>query len=102
NTPSLLLVGDELYMISDAGIASCLDAKTGKIHWQERVGGNYSASPVYGDRRVYLQSEEGVGAVLEAGKEFVKLASNPLHARTLASYAIADGAIFIRTAEELY
>ncbi|MCI0535598.1 MAG: PQQ-like beta-propeller repeat protein [Verrucomicrobiales bacterium] len=102
NTPSLLLADDELYMVSDGGIASCVDAKTGKVHWQERVGGNHSASPVYADGRLYLQSEDGVGTVLKAGREFVKLASNPLSQRTLASYAVADGAIFIRTAELLY
>lgn len=102
NTPSLLLVNDELYMVSDGGIASCLDAKTGKVHWFERVGGSYSASPVYADGRIYLQSEEGVGIVLKAGTAFVKLASNSLNQRSLASYAIAEGAIFIRTAEDLY
>ena len=45
NTPSLLVVGDELYAVSDGGIGSCIDAKTGTVHWQERLGGNYSSSP---------------------------------------------------------
>jgi outer membrane protein assembly factor BamB len=102
NTPSLLLVGDELYMVSDAGIASCIDARSGKVHWQERVGGNYSASPVYADGKIYLQSEEGKGVVLKAGKEFRKLAENALEEKTLASYAVGDGTLFIRTAEHLY
>jgi outer membrane protein assembly factor BamB len=102
NTPSLLLVGDELYMLSDAGIASCLDAKTGKAHWQERIGGNCSASPVYADGRIYFQNEEGLGVVIEAGKEFRKLAGNPLNERTLASYAVGDGALFIRSEKHLY
>ncbi len=51
-TPSPLLVGDELYVVSDLGIATCLDAVTGRVHWQTRLGGNYSASPVYADGRI--------------------------------------------------
>jgi len=102
NTPSLLLVGDELYMVSDGGVASCVDARTGTVHWQERIGGNYSASPVFADGKIYFQNEEGVGVVLKPGKTFQKLAENPLGERTLASYAVADGALFIRTAGNLY
>ena len=102
NTPSLLLVGDELYMVSDAGIGSCVDAKTGNVHWQERLGGNYSASPIFADGRIYFQNEEGVGVVIKPGKTFQKLAENPLGERTLASYAVDDGALFIRTQENLF
>jgi outer membrane protein assembly factor BamB len=102
-TPSPLLVGDELYLISDSGIASCLDAKTGKVHWQERIEGNYSASPVYADGRIYCQNETGTGTVLRTGKKFEVLArKNRLEARTLASYAVADDSIFIRTDHDLY
>lgn len=100
-TPSLLLAGDELYMVSDAGIASCVEARTGKVYWQERVGGNYSASPLFADGRIYLQSEQGTGVVLQPGRQFRKLAENALGARTLASYAVDDGALFIRTEEHL-
>ena len=49
-----LLVGEELYMVSDRGIASCVDARTGKHHWQERLPGEYSASPVYAEGKIYL------------------------------------------------
>jgi outer membrane protein assembly factor BamB len=102
-TPSPLLIGEELYMISDNGIASCLDAKTGKVHWQERIEGNYSASPVFADGRIYCQSESGTGTVLKAGKTFEVLSKkNRLEARTLASYALANGSIFIRTDHDLY
>ncbi len=101
-TPSPLLVGDELYTISDVGIASCFDARTGKVHWQERVEGNYSASPLYAEGRIYVQSEQGTGTVLRAGKTFAVLAENPLGERSLASYAAADGALFIRTERHLY
>lgn len=102
NTPSLLLVGDELYMVSDGGIASCVDAKTGTTHWQERVGGNYSSSPLYANGRIYFQNEEGIGVIVKAGKTFEKLFSNDLAERTLASYAAAGDALYIRTAEHLY
>ena len=101
-TPSMLLVGDELYFVSDAGIATCIDARTGRVHWSERVGGNYSASPLFGDGRIYLQNEEGTGVVLAPGKTFQQLARNSFGERTLASYAVTDGALFIRTEAHLY
>ena len=96
HSASLLLVGKDLYMVSDRGIASCLDATSGEVIWQERVGGNYSASPIYADGKVYFQSEQGDGTVLKAGRDFEVLAKNSLRARTLASYAIAESALFIR------
>jgi outer membrane protein assembly factor BamB len=97
-----LMIGDELYFVSDAGIASCVDAMTGRVHWSERVGGNYSASPLLAEGRIYLQNEEGIGVVLAPGKTFQQLARNPLDERTLASYAVTDGALFIRTEAHLY
>lgn len=102
HTPSLLLVGEELYMVADKGIVTCLDAKTGDQIWQERIGGNFSASPIYADGKIYLQSEEGKGMVLKPGRTFEKLAENGFGERTLASYAVADSAIFVRTDKALY
>ncbi|MFA5190602.1 MAG: PQQ-binding-like beta-propeller repeat protein, partial [Verrucomicrobiia bacterium] len=101
-TPSMLLVGKELYAVSDDGLASCFDAKTGKVNWQERLGGKYSASPLAAGGRIYLQNESGTGTVLKPGKTFTTLATNSLEERSLASYAVVDGALFIRTAENLY
>jgi len=101
NTPSPLVVGGEVYFISDSGIMTCADAKSGQVHWQERVGGNYSASPVFADGKIFTQSEEGVGTVLKPGRKFEVLAKNDVKERTLASYAIGDGAIYLRTAEHL-
>ena len=101
-TPSLLLDGEELYFVSEAGVASCVEAKTGKVHWSERIGGGFSASPILADGKIYFQSESGTGVVLKAGRQFQKLAENDLGERTLASYAVADGAIFIRSAEHLF
>ncbi|HTH48365.1 MAG TPA: PQQ-binding-like beta-propeller repeat protein [Candidatus Limnocylindria bacterium] len=102
NTPSLTLVGDELYFVSDAGIATCVDAETGKVNWSERLGGDFSASPIYAEGRLYFQNESGVGFVVKPGKQFELLAKNDLGERSLASYAVTDGALFIRTAEHLY
>ncbi len=102
HTPSPLLVGDELYVVSDRGIASCLDARTGKVHWQERIGGNFSASPLHADGKIYLQSEEGVTTILRAGTKFERLGQNDIQERTFASYAVADGAIYLRTETQLY
>jgi outer membrane protein assembly factor BamB len=101
-TPSPLLVGDELYFVSDIGVASCVDAKTGAQHWQVRLGGNYSASPVFADGRIYFQSEEGVTTVIAPGKQFRRLATNTLDGSMLASMAVSVGSIFIRTDHYLY
>jgi outer membrane protein assembly factor BamB len=101
-TPSVVAVGDELYAVNDAGLASCFDAKTGKVHWQERIDGNYSASPLAAEGRIYFQNETGVGTVLAASTTFTKLATNDLEERTLASYAVAGNSFFIRTEKHLY
>ena len=101
-TPSPLIVGDEFYMVSDIGVASCLDVKTGKIHWQQRVPGNYSASPVFADNRIYFLSEEGVATVIAPGREFSRLAVNTLDGTTFASIAVSEGTLFIRSDSHLY
>jgi len=101
-TPSPLLVGDELYYLSDTGVLSCVDAKSGRMLWQERVGGNYSASPVFADGRIYVLSEEGVTTALAPGKEFRRLATSRLDGTTLASMAVSDRSLFIRTDTHLY
>jgi outer membrane protein assembly factor BamB len=102
NTPSPLVVGGEVYMVSDAGVATCADAKSGAVHWSERLDGNFSASPVFAEGRVYFQNEAGVGYVVRAGKKFELLAENDLGERSLASYAVSDGALFIRTERHLW
>jgi outer membrane protein assembly factor BamB len=102
NTPSLLVVGDELYFVSDSGIATCLDARTGSLHWSERLGGGFSASPILTEGRVHFQNEEGVGYVLKAGKTFEVLAKNNLAERTLASPAVTDNTLFLRSQSHLW
>jgi hypothetical protein len=101
-TPSPLLVGDELFIVNDGGIATCLDAKTGATHWTQRLGGGFSASPVFADGRIYFLSEEGASTVIAPGKEFRKLATSTLDGEILASMAVSDSSIFIRTSTHLY
>lgn len=101
-TVSPILVGDELYTVTDTGIATGIDALTGAIHWQQRLGGNHSASPVHAGGRIYIQNEEGVTTVIAPGREFEQLARNELDGSTLASIAVADGAFFVRTGTHLY
>ena len=103
HTPSLLLLGRDLYMVADKGVASCVDAATGEPYWQERIGGNYSSSLVYADDKIFIQSEEGKTQVLKPGTTFEKpIETGFTNERTLASYAIGDGALFIRTEKNLY
>ena len=101
-TPSPVLVGTELYMVSDLGVITCVDAATGEVHWRERVLGNYSASPLYADGRIYFSSEEGVTTVIAPGTEFEALARNTIDGSMLASIAVYDGAFFIRSHSHLY
>lgn len=103
-TPSPVLVGNEIYLVDDRGIATCLDAITGEQHWQERLGGNFSASPTATVNRVYFQDENGTTIVVKASPQFEKLATNQLASgeRTFASFAIVDNAILLRSEKHLY
>jgi outer membrane protein assembly factor BamB len=101
-TSSPLLVGNDLYYLSDTGVLSLADAASGQIVWQQRLGGNYSASPVFADGRIYFQSEEGMTTVIAPGREFRRLASNRLDGAMLASMAVSGGSFFIRSDSHLY
>jgi outer membrane protein assembly factor BamB len=100
--PSLLLVDDLLYGLDDIGIATCWEARTGRVLWNERFGGNFSASLLAAEGRVYLCSEEGKTTVLAAGREFRKLAENQLGAGFMASPAVSGKALILRTKTHLY
>jgi outer membrane protein assembly factor BamB len=100
--PSPLLLDDELYAISDKGVATCMDAKSGDIHWTQRVLGKCSASPITVGGRIYFFSEEGKAVVVRAGKKFATVAENELKGKIMASPAVVDNALFVRTATHLY
>jgi outer membrane protein assembly factor BamB len=106
--PSQLLVDDLIFIVSDPGVASCVEVSTGEILWSERVDGQYSSSLLYapgkqpGEGRVYLFNHEGKGLVLRAGRQFEVLAENLLDAGCLASPAVAGDALLVRTQSHLY
>jgi outer membrane protein assembly factor BamB len=99
--PSPVLIGSDLYVLSDGGALSCVDAGSGEVRWRQRLPGDYSASPVAAAGRIYLLNEEGLATVLEPGDSYRELAVNLVEGRTLASLAIADGAIYLRTDSHL-
>ena len=101
HTPSLMLLDQDLYMVSDRGIASCLNALTGESYWQQRIGSAYSASPVHSEDKIYFLSEDGITTVVKRSREFKELAVNKIGERTLASFAPASDTIYIRTAKHL-
>ncbi len=99
---SQLLIGDLIFMVDDAGVASCLEAKTGHPVWQHRLGGKYSASPVAADGRIYFFSEDGEMPVIAPAAEFKSLAVNRLDEGCMASPAIVGHALYVRTRTHLY
>lgn len=101
HSASMLALGDELYFVSDGGIATCADAVTGEIHWSERLGGNFSASLVAAEGHIYFQNETGTTFVLKAGKKFEQIAKSEIGEPTLASFAITNGTIFLRSEKHL-
>jgi outer membrane protein assembly factor BamB len=102
NKPSLLLIDDLLYMVNDGGIATAVEAKTGDVVWSQRVGGNFSAAPLYADGRIYLCNEEGKVTVLAPGREYKVLAENHFDSGIMASPAAAGKALYIRTKTDMY
>jgi len=101
-TPSPIVVGDEIYVMSDHGILQCLDARSGKTYWVQRLEGAFAASPIFADGRIYFLSEDGVTTVIAPGVEFKPLARSAIDGETLASIAVANQSLFIRSATHLY
>ena len=100
---SPLLIGEELYFVSDSGgMVTCLDAKTGVERWRERIGGNHGSSPTFVGGRILFHSKEGETVALKPGREFKILARNKLDGEHHASAAISDNSIFLRTEKALY
>jgi len=100
--PSPVLVGDLLYFISDTGMISCLDALDGKAHFQERLGGDYSASPVYAGGHLYFCNQQGATVVFKPGKDFQPVVTNQLEHGFMASPAVMDKSLILRTKKALY
>ncbi|MGI8981387.1 MAG: PQQ-binding-like beta-propeller repeat protein [Pirellulaceae bacterium] len=102
NKPSPLLIDDLFYMISDGGVASCLDTKTGEPVWTKRLSGNFSASPIYAAGRIYVSDQDGKTFVFKPGRQYQQLAVNQLDEGCMASPAVSGKAIFLRTKTCLY
>jgi outer membrane protein assembly factor BamB len=100
--PSMLYVKPYLYLVTEAGVAKCLKAATGEVIWRERLGGRFSASPVWADGKIYFLSEKGTTTVIQEGAEFKILAENELNETCKASPVISQGNIFIRSEKHLY
>ena len=101
--PSPIVVGSELYMVSDKGVLSCLDAATGKVHWRGRLPGNYAASITFGDGKLFAHNDKGLTTVFAPSVSgFKKLATNQLDSNIQASPALVSGVIYLRTKNSLY
>lgn len=99
---SPLVLGHLVYMVSDKGVGTCLDAKTGEAVWSERLGGNFSSSPMLADGRIYVGNRDGDMFVIKPGREFELLATNHLDGGIFATPAAVGRAIFLRTEHALY
>jgi len=103
NMPSPLVVDHAIYFVNDRGIMTCLDAETGEEHWQSRLRGGFSSSPIMADGKIYVGNHDGEMFVIEPNKEdLVILAENKLDSQIMASPAAIDRTLYIRTAKSLY
>ncbi len=99
---SQLLIGPRLYMVSDAGVATCMSAQTGKPVWQQRLEGEFSSSPVCADGKIYFCNQDGVTFVVAAEPKYKLVATNRLDDGFMASPAIYDKALYLRGKTHLY
>ena len=100
--PSLLLVDEKLFMVNDSGVATCLEAITGKELWQARIGNDFSASPIYSEGKIWLFDQEGKATVIAADSKYRKVAQNQLDEGCMASPAVSGNALYVRTRTHLY
>jgi outer membrane protein assembly factor BamB len=101
-TASPILVDGLIYMVSDDGAVTCLEAATGKQVWRSRIGGTYAASPIYGDGRIYFFSQQGKTTVIQPGKSLDVVSTNSLPGGFMASPAVSGRSLFLRTRTDLY
>jgi outer membrane protein assembly factor BamB len=99
---SPLLVDGLIYTASDESFVTCVEAATGQVVWTERIGGQYAASPIYADGRLYFFSQDGTTTVLKPGRTFEVLATNKLAGGFMASPAVDGKAFYLRTKTHLY
>jgi len=101
--PTPIVVGRELYMVSDKGIMTCLNAATGRVHWRERLGGNFASSILYGDGKLFVSNDRGETFMIKPSKSKVRvLATNKLDSNIQATAALIDNSLIMRTKNSLY
>jgi outer membrane protein assembly factor BamB len=100
--PSPILIDQQIYMVNNTGVLTCIDALSGKLRWVERMGGNFSASPLYAAGKIYFASEEGVTTVIEPGEKYQLLAKNELGGAHMASPVPLEKGLLLRTDSALY
>ncbi len=100
--PSPLLLDGRIYLVDDNGVASCLDTKSGELIWKERLGGNFSASPLFAGGHIYFGNHDGKVTVIEPGDEFKKVTENQFDGQIMASPAVVDNAMIWRTDKAIY
>ncbi len=99
---SIVVVEDLIFMVDDSGVGACLEATSGKLVWKKRIGGSFSASLIHADGKIYCFDQDGKTAVLKASREYEVLAKNQLDEGFMASPAISENALFVRTRTHLY
>jgi hypothetical protein len=100
--PSPVAHGDYIFLVHDEGRATCRDALTGKLHWNERLGKHHSASPVCAEGRIYYTDDDGITWIVKASDKFEVLEKNPIGEECYASPAFSKGEILLRGTKHLY
>lgn len=100
--PTPIVVGDLLFAITEQGIGTCLDVKTGEQVWQKRIGGSFAGSPVCVDGKLYTIDEDGTVVVIAAGREYEELARNELGELSRSTPAVANGRMYLRTLSKVF
>lgn len=99
---SPIMVDGLIYMVNTGGQAKCINPDTGEAIWTERVGRQTSASPIFVEGKIYSFDEEGLCTIFKPGRNFEKISENRLPDGTVASPAVIDGSLFVRTKSHLY
>lgn len=102
HNPSMLVIGDDLYMMDDKGMMSCRDAKTGEVYYEERLLGPTWSSLLHADGHIYVIDKLGKTAVVKPGHTLNVVATNDLGEKAQASFAVVDSDLLIRTEKALY
>lgn len=100
--PSPVAVGDKFFVVTDGGVGSLLEARTGKVLWSERLGRQHDASPLVINGLIYATSTDGRTFVLKPGDECEVVAKNDLGEECRATPAVSDGQLFVRSAKHLW